>query len=447
MSEKCQCDLSSGWCPLFQQNMSKRQKQICHGVNCTPVITAEYRRAWESEARENGSDNASAAGKVTEGISTTKSPIKPRQPVIRVGSILKEVIYKHTGVRSKISNSEGCGCDKYADMMNSWGIEKCEANIEKIVSHLVSNKTKLEDAKPHIKLLSKLPIPNVITEAVCRSWVREAIDLAKQELSTQDQNYSMFRNMPGGEGGSLTPLPFTAKPSAKLLFHLWPRTGTWQKHIEYLGKYANGYDRKIMAIATGEGTDSVESIQREFSNEWEFVICDNDPKLREVKTYREMFTMVVSQNINDVVVCAHGKGAQSHTNESESIAWWTEAMYETVVGNLPEVFSKMSEGYTAVGSFLRNGKHFGCKYRYHFSGTFYALRTSMICNGGEFPKIRSQWWGTESFPGDHIPKDKAYCIFADDCGDMYHAENQPRNELIEWRSRRESSEKSISEKT
>ena len=104
----------------------------------------------------------------------------------------------------------------------------------------------------------------------------------------------MFRNMSGSVGGGPTLLPFTAKPSATLLFHLWPRTGTWQKQIEYLGKYANGYDRKIMAIATGEGTDSVESIHREFGNEWEFVICDNDPKLREVKTYRATLPMVAT---------------------------------------------------------------------------------------------------------------------------------------------------------
>ena len=319
-------------------------------------------------------------------------------------------------------------CKSLAQKMNRWGVDKCTRDIEHLVDEILPRAKKwVEDNKPWVNKLLPQVVSDIGIKAKIRSDLNKAIESARHNISEIERAYYNKKD-------TLNPQPFSTKPKAVLLFHLWPcSSSNWKRHSEYLKKYSNGYSRKIMSVATDENSASFEEVKDVFGDSWEYINVKNDPKAREVSSYKKLLKMAATEDKNTVIVCAHGKGAQPHTSDSENITWWTEAMYKTVVGNLEEIYELMEKGYNIVGSFRRFGGHFGCKHKYHYSGTFYALRASgFFLSEGCVPKIKDRWWGTESLPGDTIHKVKSACIIGDDCGDLYHRENQPRKELEEW---------------
>jgi hypothetical protein len=235
----------------------------------------------------------------------------------------------------------------------------------------------------------------------------------------------------------LEPYPFTDKPNMTLLFHCWPHSEGWKKHVDYLKPLDGVFDRKIMGVATDKNLNKFDEVRSAFGDSWEYIEVENNPKLREVATYRPMFDMAYSKGENDVTFCAHGKGAQDHTAESLQIKWWTEAMYATVLYNWKNVLLEMEKGYSIVGSFRRFGGHFKTRYSWHYSGTFYAFRNQRAFQNG-IPQIDNQWWGTESWPGNHFCKEESSCIFADTCGDIYKPSSYLESALNEWKLKNES---------
>lgn len=230
----------------------------------------------------------------------------------------------------------------------------------------------------------------------------------------------------------LPALPFTDTPRLTLLFHVWPNGQAWRRHIEKLQPVLHRFDRKILGIAHDGNTCTPEEVQEAFGDGWEHIRVQNR-HLREVETYQHMLPML-NAGLNEVTFCGHAKGAQDHTAKSEAITWWTDAMYETVMYATDEVLRVMESGPMIVGSFRRHGTFLKTRYRYHFSGTFYAFRNAIALKHG-VPALKRKWWGTESWPGDHFPIEWSHCLFGDRVGDMYKPENQPREELKSRRTK------------
>lgn len=234
------------------------------------------------------------------------------------------------------------------------------------------------------------------------------------------------------------PLPFNGEPRLTLMFHVWPHGDGWRRHVEKLRPVIDRFDRKILGIAVDSSTAPASEVIEAFGDGWEIVQVTNHPDrrrgLREVETYQKMLPMV-DTGVNDIAVCAHAKGVQTHTAASEPVTWWTDAMYETVLYNLDGVISAMRDGAAVVGSFRRHGSDLGVRHHYHFSGTYYAFRSCIAMSGG-LPKYRQKWWGTESWPGDYFPLSASHCIFGDHIGNPYKLEQQPRAELEEWKANR-----------
>lgn len=361
----------------------------------------------------------------------------------RVGDSLKRIIKSETGAVPKISGKgSSCSCNDLAKKMNQWGISGCESRKDEIVSQLVESSKDLEgfdNLKPIYKIGSMLPVPSSIIKKIASGWLDRAIETSKAEL-IQEQKKKRFtgtmKSVSEELKKPLDPAPFNEVPTATLLFHCYPtRDSNWRLHVSLMKTHAKGYSRKIMSIAIDEKTVNINEVKDAFGDEWEYITVANDPALREVISYREMFKMAHSLDPNNIIVCAHGKGAQPHTVGNPQIEWWTKVMYETVVGNLPELYTNFEKGYQVIGSFRRIGRHFGCRYRYHFSGTFYALRSnSFFLPHGSVPRIRSQWWGTESLPGDTIPFYQSKCIVGDMVGDMYREKNHPIEDYEKWKA-------------
>jgi len=358
----------------------------------------------------------------------------------KVGSELKAIIKDKTGASPKLGpEGTSCACNDLAKKMDGWGVVGCSSRKGEIVSQMMASMKDLDifdNVKPLFKIAAKLPLPEIVIRKVLDGWLDQAIEAvkAKDAALVKTRGRRSVYDPIAEASVPIDSFPFTSKPHATLLFHCYP-TGAWTKHVDMMKKYAKGYDRKIMGIALGSNTASAEEVMEAFGDGWEYIKVQNDPSLREVATYRKMFDMVNTSDTSSVIVCAHGKCAQSHTVENPVTWWWTEAMYETVVGNLLGIIKAMEDGYTIAGSFRRFGRHFGCRYRYHFSGTFYAFRASKYfgLTPGKSPNLRSQWWGTESMPGDLIQAKDSYCLFGDKIGNLYNEKEQPREALNAWK--------------
>lgn len=419
-THSCQCpSMQAGHCELHKMFKTKRDKEICNGVEVSSEEMDETIRSWERKAFSLRSTKPST------------------DPVLEVGRSVGGpgtelvLIYQKAGVPPCKS------CKDLASKMDKIGIEGCEEKIDQIVEEIIPRaKAWVATNRPWVHRL----LPGVIEEAGIRSKVRldvnKAIENAKK--SKQKSEHARHKKYRGPKSLILPdPIPFIfpGEPHTTLLFHLYAIPSTAKYHAHKLKEIAHTFDRRILGVALDEKTMSIDDVKSLYGSEWEYVVVPNDSKLREVATYQKMIKMLDFDDPNHITFCGHGKGSQTHTIDSDKIDWWTSAMYETVLNNREGVLEEFRKGHKITGSFRRLGKGLGTKYRWHYSGTFYAFKNDFF-KDKSIPEYRKRWWGTESWPGDHFGINESSVIFSDNegnGGDLYKLEEQPRKELEEWR--------------
>mgnify|MGYP003646240299 CR=1 FL=1 len=324
--------------------------------------------------------------------------------------------------------SGGCGCVSFAAKMDAWGPLGCEQNREVIVNHLIANAPMLS------KAVKKLDIPgsnilSIAVGAIPRSILRIGADrlLTKSIEDAKKEQLKRITNIPLP---SPEPFPFTSSPKFIILSHLYPLRGSWKHHSERLSNLPMDIERKVLGVSLDNNTDSLEEV-KEVYKDWEIFEFENNTKLREVVSYRKILPDLIENDTNQIILCHHHKGVQPHNVNSEPITWWVDAMYKTVFENPEGIIKAMSEGASIVGSFRRKGRMLNTRFSWHFSGTFYAIRSARVHPVDSFT-FRDKWWGTESWPGDYFPLEHSACLFGDDSKDLYKVNQQPRKELEVW---------------
>ncbi len=215
--------------------------------------------------------------------------------------------------------------------------------------------------------------------------------------------------------------------------HLWPTHGTWQWHVNIWNQVARIVDGQcFVGIAVDGNTERFETVRAALDPQ---IICRefaNNPE-GENQTFRWL-QEVCPQGLNDVLVYCHGKGAQTHTSQSEAVRKWSEAMYQTVILNHDMIRQRIAQGYSIVGSFREFGRTILMpRHKWHFSGTFFAVRACELAD----KRVAAKYGGVEAWPGDHFRQWQAWCEFFDDSshmklynGQAWQSEIEPA--LIEW---------------
>lgn len=330
----------------------------------------------------------------------------------------------------------GCArCKNLMEQMDRQGWRWCKENRNNLIQQIVNNAANAHKWIP-ASLASLVTDTDKFRDRVAAVLDEAISESAKKTLSSILQSPSNSRQALLNSPTIPTEvIPFTESPRLTLMFHVWPHGDGWKRHVEKLQPVLHRFDRLILGVATDESTATVDEVWEAFGERWEIVAVENDPSpktgLREVATYREILS-TLPNGVNDITFCAHAKGAQSHTAASEPVTWWTDAMYEAILYNVDGVIDEIRNGAAIVGSFRRHGKYLGTKYKWHYSGTFYAFRNAIAFSNG-VPSYRSRWWGTESWPGDHFPIESSACIFGDRSNDLYKRDQQPRTELEQWK--------------
>jgi hypothetical protein len=341
---------------------------------------------------------------------------------VGVGSVMARKIKWLTGITAENAT---CKCAILRDQMDMMGTDWCANNADLIIDKVLAN-ARSREAQSTLQFLASKSIGSAIGGWAARKAVTAVLRSAIHEVDAAN-------GMSQRVGIPPQPMPFHGEPNLTLLFHVYPTSReVIERHAAWLAPVRDRFHRKLLGVAVSDNTMTVSEVLEILGEDWEVSEVSNNPKLREVKTYKRMLAQLDYDDPDAVTFCAHGKGSQSHTRKNEPVNWWTEAMYRTVLHNIDGVLQHMREGYTVTGSFRRWGRHLGVRHRHHYSGTFYAFRNCLM--KGKVSRLRSVWWGTESWPGDCVPFADSACLFGDNCGNMYHKENQPRQELEAWLS-------------
>lgn len=415
---KCECALR-GLCTKHNRVKSSREVEICQGTSGLSTFQWEqYLKGWGE--LHKGAPAATVPG--PKVIST------PRRKLYKKATLVGNKLANRIAGLS-VTSGAGCGCKDYVKKMNAWGIEGCEQRKATIINHLVSQKEVLASAIkdsniPGCGLLASLLNTRAATP-ILRQGASWLLDKAIEDSREESKNL-----LPSIDVDNPDVYPFTTIPRLTIISHVYPRKDTWEYHIEKLAHIEDKFDTRLLGVATDENTDSFETIQRAFPK-WDCFEVKNDPGLREVATYPQMFQEVASSNPNDVIFCHHFKGSQEHTKDSPSIRWWIDAMYDTVIYNIDDVLYRMANGAHIVGSFRRHGRMLASRHRWHFSGTYYAFRAAKYFPIAKYP-ITKTWWGTEQWPGRYTKLKHSSCVFGDFAGDLYKEDERLKEELEAW---------------
>ena len=224
-----------------------------------------------------------------------------------------------------------------------------------------------------------------------------------------------------------------------LLFHIWPRkvsAGTWQRNLDQLKqRWGLFTGKRVIAVATSVDSHPVEAVQdymRGYDCEW--IAVENDPKLREVKTFLPLFERV--EGLPGYTFYAQGKGVTKPINPGISIHRWTSAMYETLLDYWPLVEERLQQ-FPVVGSFKKGIAGFtGSRSTWHYSGSFCWFRNADLWKRN-WRAIEQVWFGIESYPSMLYTTAEAGTVFFSKNGkfNLYslRAWEEIERELEAWR--------------
>jgi hypothetical protein len=450
MNELCKCD--GAFCSRHQIAKTARERELCSGQAATADRGMKYWDAWEQ-----GRLGATAPELPAISPPGFRGGLpKPVKAVSSIGTRLHAIIHRETGAEIPCPEC-AAAISKLDSMTPAEAVQAKPELVTDIIARGITKAPKLLDrlllradqaiSRPLNAIIAATGQTTETSQAVriVGAWIDEAIREGTEPIIKKPPPAHLRRNGAGVAGKGrlkpttpIQPVPFTGDPRLTLMFHVWPHGDSWRRHIEKLEPVLHRFDHLLLGVATDVSTATLEETVAAFGDRWEVTHVVNNPEkrhgLREVATYQQMIK-TLGRGVNDVTFCAHGKGAQVHNVNSEPVTWWTDAMYDTILYNIDGVINEMRNGASIVGSFRRHGRQLGTTHRWHYSGTFYAFRNATILSNG-VPQYRQNWWGTESWPGDHFPLSHSACIFGDQVGDMYKANQQPRAAFEQWKANR-----------
>ena len=273
------------------------------------------------------------------------------------------------------------------------------------------------------------------TTGVCK-W-------CKQKHNTGRQNRVSY--LPREVPQRIVKKPFVGEPVRNLYFFLYPRyLKSTLYHIEQLEKSADVFNgKKICCVAIDSETlQEQEQIRSRLEALFDTIIyIENDAAMRESAGFVESLEHLATLDPEQMVCIAHGKGQQVHTASNDIVRQWNDAMYETVVRNWKNAADAMELGYPLAGAFKSIGNFATTAHRWHYSGTFYWVRSQSFFGNKAWKQMCSQWFAAESYVGRHYADYEGFCLFGDHIhgGSMYKPYTWQRlePELVVWRQENE----------
>lgn len=202
----------------------------------------------------------------------------------------------------------------------------------------------------------------------------------------------------------------TDSPFVKnLAYHLWPNehTGMWRWNVaELTRRWPVFTGRKIIAIATGPGTASVETVRAALPSDSEIIEVANDPTIGEVASFETMLDMLAEPDPKQITFYAHAKGTKYSYDDlaRRKVRDWSEMMYASML-DYPDLIDESLRSHPMCGSVLKAHRksEWGMGVEWHISGTFYWFRHDAIFSRDGWRCVPRRWLGTEVWPALMFP--------------------------------------------
>jgi hypothetical protein len=210
-------------------------------------------------------------------------------------------------------------------------------------------------------------------------------------------------------------------PTRHLLYYIAPvaENQTWQRNLDQLiPRLPLFTGKRIIGIAHGvcEGHgdgNKRPTLPPEYvvnylaGHNCEFIVKPNDPQLREMVLFEDLFGRVAVPDPQAAVFFGQAKGVTRPVNPGVSVHPWTRMLYASCLDYWPLVAQSLA-GYPVTGSFKKVGR--AGMSSFHYSGSFYWLRADSLFSR-DWRKSARDWWGIEQWPGIQCRAEEAGCLF------------------------------------
>lgn len=227
---------------------------------------------------------------------------------------------------------------------------------------------------------------------------------------------------------------FDVEPLRHCIFHISPLAGeyrwVWEKAVNnLLSNLKNFNGSKLVTVSLGSHgkgrlTVPLSEVESLFTGSGVTLIpFDNSERLREVVGFRLALQRLnkLCKDSDDICFVGHTKGVTHGDNKESLCHSWSDVMWKTVAC-LPEEAKSRLTTKGSCGSFRRVGQFQTPRNaRWHYSGTFYWLRTSVIFDR-QWDYVDDFFAGMESYPASHMSLSESSCLFYDNAPDLYKAD-------------------------
>jgi hypothetical protein len=211
------------------------------------------------------------------------------------------------------------------------------------------------------------------------------------------------------------PRAFPPVATRHLLYHVYPRIGSrWRERLLRLRERIELFNGvKVVAVALDRTTDGANLVEEALAGTGcELIPLPNDPNLREVATFLPLFERVSGfTDPTHAVLYAHAKGATKPRHPTAHR--WVETLEECLLGDWDRVDAVL-RSHPAAGCFLKTGRAWPdheSRAQWHYSGSWYWLRTAELFGQNDWRRIDRTWTGIEPYPAHHFDLHEAGCVF------------------------------------
>lgn len=244
----------------------------------------------------------------------------------------------------------------------------------------------------------------------CTAKLRQCKELGQCTTGVQRDGVPCCRTCGHYDAGWIKPLD-----KRHLAYVVMPvaGNGTWQRNLDQLKlrlPLFNG--RRLVAIMVESPTSRHQLNPPAAVKDYlagcgcEFFEVPNQPALREVAAFHDLFAPLATTNDDEAIFFAHAKGV-THPARHPAHRWAT-VMYEVLLDYWPAVQRQLYD-YPIAGCFKKLGTAFNNS-DWHYSGTFFWLRAADLFNRN-WQNIDQVEFGMESWPSWQFKEAEAASVF------------------------------------
>lgn len=213
--------------------------------------------------------------------------------------------------------------------------------------------------------------------------------------------------------------PDIDKLETNLIYHVCALDSNdhWIDNIQQLVKRWRVFtQRKIVAVAVGDGMRSLEEVKQYFPGDAEFIEVENDKRLREVKTFLPLLEAVKTLDMS-ATFYAHTKG-NSTADDVYGAKLWRNAMYHYLLDHYRACLDIL-QSHPCVGTtkmvWARNARSpfptgLGVG-TWMYAGTFFWFRNDLVFSHPDWSLVSDDRYGAEAWLSGLFEQRQAPSVF------------------------------------